>query len=137
MKGKVEYEGEMRFQGRAESGATLAFDADAGKSPKPSGPSPVEAALLATAACSASDVVSILRKMRQPLEGLRVEATGERATEDPRVFVAIHLDYEVQGPWKPEAVERAINLSLEKYCSVGIMMKRSGAKVTSSFSIVG
>jgi putative redox protein len=132
----LEYQGETRFHGKAESGATLTLDADAGKSPKPSGPSPVEAALLATAACSASDVVSILRKMRQPLEGLRVEATAERATLDPRVFVAIHLDYEVRGRVKPEAAERAIRLSLEKYCSVGVMMKPSGAKVTSAFRIV-
>lgn len=136
MKGTVEYRGEMRFQGTAGSGGTLAFDADADKSPKPSGPSPMEATLLSAAACSASDVVSILRKMHQPLQGLRVEATGERAAEDPRVFVAIHLDYEIRGPVKPEAVERAINLSLEKYCSVSIMMKRSGAKVTSAYRIV-
>lgn len=84
------------------------------------GPSPVEALLLALASCNAADVVDILGKMRVPLDGLEVVAEGDRAPHAPRRFTAIRLHYVVRG-LPPEAepkLRQAIELSREKYCSV-------------------
>ena len=82
------------------------------------GPSPPQHAAVGLAGCMAVDVVDILRKGRHPLTGLRVTFTGERAEHPPRRFLRIDLRFEVQGAVPPEAVERAIALSREKYCSV-------------------
>jgi putative redox protein len=83
------------------------------------GPSPVEALLHALAACTASDVVSILEKKRVPVQDLRVEVTGTRRDEYPRRYIAIKLTFDVRAAGATEqGVRQAIDLSLEKYCSV-------------------
>lgn len=97
--------------------------------------SPVEMLLMSLGACSAIDIVTIMEKARTPVESLRVELSGERSDVHPRVFTKIHLEYIVKGKGiKPEALERAIHLSEEKYCSVSAMV-RDVAKITSSFRI--
>src|SRR5207249_8478893 len=83
----------MRFRAKAEDGHEILFDGGEAESRR--GPSPVQATLLATMACTASDVVSILRKERIPFSALEIEAEAERAQEVPRVFTKIHLHYRV------------------------------------------
>jgi putative redox protein len=83
------------------------------------GPGPMLTLLLAAAACSASDVVVILEKMRVTLRDLRIEIAGTRREEEPRRYIAVHLEYHIGGKGvDPLKARRAIDLSLEKYCSV-------------------
>ena len=90
---------------------------------------------MGTGACSAIDVVHILRKARQAITGCVVELEADRAAEDPKVFTRIHFHYIVTGKGlAPAQVERAIRLSQDKYCSATAMMART-AQVTSDFEI--
>jgi putative redox protein len=106
------WSGDLRFD--ASSGANSAIvDGDS-----KSGPSPTQHAAIGLAGCMAADVVDILRKGRHPLTALRVTFTGTRAEQPPRRFLQIELRFDVRGAVPPDAVERAIALSREKYCSV-------------------
>src|SRR3989475_11178167 len=117
----------MRFQAKADEGHEILFDGGEAESRR--GPSPMQATLLATMACTASDVVSILRKERVPFRALDIQAEAERAKDVPREFNRIHLHYLVRGDNNQQAaVKRAIDLSSEKYCSVGIMLRRAGVE---------
>ncbi|HEX9566289.1 MAG TPA: OsmC family protein [Thermoplasmata archaeon] len=125
----------MRFRAKADDGHEILFDG--GDEEARRGPSPMQATLLATMACTASDVVSILRKERVPFRGLDIEAEAERAKDVPRVFTKIHLHYRVRGDNIHEAaVKRAIDLSSEKYCSVGIMLRRAGVEFVNTHEIL-
>jgi putative redox protein len=110
------------FEGIAENGNTVLFDADAAHT---HGPSPMEAVLMALCACTSVDVVSILKKKRQELTRLRVTATAEQAPAPPRVFTKITLTYAVSGKLSRKAVEDAVALSKDKYCSVSKMLERA------------
>jgi putative redox protein len=110
------------YQGVAENGNTILFDADAAHT---HGPSPMEAVLMALCGCTSVDVVSILKKKRQPLTGLRVSAVAEQAPTPPRVFTRIKLTYAVSGKLSRKAVEDAVALSKEKYCSVSLMLEKA------------
>ena len=104
----------MAFEGAAAGKPAITIDSD-GKT----GPGPMETLLLALAGCTASDVVSILEKMRFPVRALRVDVAGERRTEHPKRYTSIVLTYRVAAPGAPEErVRHAIDLSLERYCSV-------------------
>ncbi|HOB34442.1 MAG: OsmC family protein [Firmicutes bacterium] len=100
------------------------------------GVSPMEAVLLAAGGCSGLDVVSILGKMRQPLQALEIQVVGERQEEHPRYFRTITIKYLLKGNLDPEKVKHAIELSLNKYCSVtnGLAPK---ARITYAFEISG
>ena len=116
----AEWQGDLRFKGRSESGHTQLLDASAAHE---AGPSPMEAVLTALCACTSVDVVGILHKKRQNLRGLCVEAAAERQDNPPRVFTRIHLTYKASGAGLDRAaVERAVELSKEKYCSVSRML---------------
>lgn len=98
--------------------------------------SPMEFLLAGVAGCTAVDVVSILRKMRQPIDGLTVEINGIRADDHPKVYQTAELVYVVQGQGvDAEAVERAIRLSKDKYCSASIMFQRAGVSFQTSYRI--
>ena len=88
------------------------------------GPSPMQALAFGLAGCMAMDVVHVLKKGRHDLRGMRADLTGQRANEEPRRFTAIALHYTVTGDVPAEAVERAITLSREKYCSVWHSMRQ-------------
>lgn len=136
MRGVVQFLGEMQFSATTEGGQGWIMDSPPDPT-IPRGPSPVETVLLAAATCSAMDLVYILRRMRTPPESLFVDVEGERAAEEPRVITRMRLHYRVGGKGVTEAkVKRAINLSLEEYCSVIIMMKRGGVAVSSSWEIL-
>jgi len=96
---------------------------------------PMQSLLMAAAGCSTIDIVMILEKMRQPLEDINVAVEGTRREEIPRTYTDIHLHYILKGDLKEKKVEQAINSSLEKYCSVSLMLEKA-AKITSSFEII-
>lgn len=110
----LNWTGGLRFEGGEPGGPVSQVDGD-----NASAPGPMLHLLLAAASCSAADVVDILAKMREKLEHLDVEAWGDRRDDPPRRFLAIRLKFRVRGEALSEAkVRRAIDLSLEKYCSV-------------------
>ena len=98
------------------------------------GPSPMQALAFGLAGCMAMDVVHVLRKGRHDLRGLRADLKGERLPHDPRRFTRIQLHYTVTGNIPPEPIERAIQLSREKYCSVWHSM-RQDIDLETSFSV--
>src|SRR5258708_5408545 len=98
------------------------------------GPSPVQALAFALAGCMGMDVVHILRKGRLDLRGLKIALTAERAPEDPHRITAVTIDFTVTGDVPKEQVQRAINLSHEKYCSVWHSM-RQDIPLTTTISI--
>jgi putative redox protein len=110
------------FEGISENGNKILFDTDSAHT---HGPSPMEALLMALCSCTSVDVVSILKKKRQPLTGLRVSAVAEQAPSPPRVFTKIKLTYAVSGKLSRKAVEDAVALSKEKYCSVSLMLEKA------------
>ena len=114
-----------RFVGSATSRHAIVIDAGAEKTAN----SPMELVLLGLCGCTASDVVGILRKKREPFTGLEVQAKGERASGHPAVYTAIHLTYLVRGQVSKKAMEDALRLSKEKYCSVSAMLEKT-AKIT-------
>jgi putative redox protein len=114
-----------RFVGTAGSGHAIVTDAAAEKS----APSPMELVLIGLCGCTASDVLSILRKKRQALTGLEVRAEAERAPDPPQVYTSIRLTYRVKGPVERKAMEDAVRLSQEKYCSVSAMLQKT-ARIT-------
>jgi putative redox protein len=102
------------FSGGAQGGPSLTLDGNGAEAP-----GPMDTLLLALAACTGSDVVSILEKMRFPVRALTIEVTGERRTEHPKRYTAIVLTFRIDAPGVPEERARhAIDLSMEKYCSV-------------------
>ena len=136
MKATVTWAGERTFLGRTESGHAIAFGAAHGPDGLKPGPSPMELLLLGTGGCSAYDVVHILERGREPIMDVTVEIDAERAAEDPKVYTRIHMHFVVKGRGLSEAkVERAIGLSVEKYCSASAMMAAT-AKLTHDFEIV-
>jgi putative redox protein len=95
----------------------------------------METVLAGTGACTAYDVVLILKRGRHDVQGCSVKLTSERAATDPKVFTKIHMHFTVSGNVPATAVERAIALSHEKYCSATIMLAKTAA-ITTSFEIV-
>ena len=131
----------MGFVAETGSGHTLVMDGapDADK-PDNGGqnlaPRPLETVLAGTGGCTAYDVVLILRRGRHDVRGCSVKLTAERATEDPKVFTRIHMHFSVSGKALPAAaVERAISMSHEKYCSASIMLGKT-AEISTSFELL-
>lgn len=131
MLAQVTWVEDKRFVGRAASGHAIVVDASA----KKQGSSPMELLLIGMAGCTAYDVMSILEKKRQKVTGLEVSAQAERAEEPPRVYTKIEVEYVLRGrDIKPKAVEDAIHLSEEKYCSASVMLGKT-AQITTSYRI--
>ena len=105
------------------------------REPQWAGLKPSDLLMLAAASCSSYDVIMILSKQKEPLEGLEVNCTGVQEEEPPYQFTSLHLHYIVRGPVNPKKVERAIKLSEEKYCSVTNTLKH-GVKITHDFEVV-
>ena len=114
-----------RFLGQASSGHAVVVDAAKEKTAS----SPMELVLIGLCGCTASDVVNILRKKREPFTSLEVRAEAERAAEPPSVYTAIKLTYRVGGQVSRKGMEDAVRLSKEKYCSVSAMLQKT-AKIT-------
>lgn len=135
MKARVQLVEGMTFVAESGSGHAVVVDAAPDVGGRNLGARPMELVLMGTGACSAIDVVHILRKARQPITGCVVEMDSERAPEDPKVFTRIHFHYVVTGKGlAPAQVERSIKLSKEKYCSATIMLAKM-AEITFDFEI--
>ncbi len=126
------------------TGSNLEFDATMGSgyqfkmssNPGAESGSPMEMLLAGVVGCTGIDVVSILQKMRQTVHGVDVEIKALRAEDYPMVYTEAELVYTVRGEnIDPQAVEKAIALSEEKYCSASIMFRRSGVKMSTSYRI--
>lgn len=115
---------DQRFDAISASGHKIVVDGD-----HKAGNSPMELVLIGLCGCTGYDVVSILRKKREPFTSLEVKADAERATKPPQVYTKIHLTYRVGGKVSHKAVEDAVRLSEEKYCSVAAMLSKT-AKIT-------
>ena len=133
----VDWKGNFRLDARNEKGVSVGFDLTKEHGGEETALSPMETLLASLAACTSYDVLAILKKKRQEVTDYSVEAVAERREDPPpKVFTKIHLKYLIKGEnIAPEAVDRAIGLSVEKYCSVGAMLRNSVA-ITSSFQIV-
>ena len=135
MKSSVQWAGGRTFIGHSGTGHSIVFGNPHNDGPRP-GPSPMELMLIGAGGCSTYDVVSIMEKSRQRIEDCVVELTGERADTDPKVFVRVHMHFTVSGRGlDPKRVERAINLSVEKYCSASAILAAT-AELTHDFEII-
>ncbi len=132
MQARVKWVEGLSFIGESASGHQLLMDGNAGEK----APSPMEMVLIAAGGCSAIDVVSILQKGRQNVRDCEVKLTSTRRDEAPRLFTDINLHFIVSGDGLTEkSVERAVQLSAEKYCSVSLMLGKS-VNITHSFEIL-
>jgi len=96
---------------------------------------PMESVLMAIASCSTIDIVMILEKMKQQLDDIEVTVDGVRATEIPKVYTDIKVHYKLYGTIKEKKAEQAVKSSIEKYCSVALMIEKT-AKITATFEVV-
>lgn len=135
MKARVKWAENRTFIGQSGTGHKFVFGTKEEDGTTP-GPSPMELVLIGTGGCSAYDVVSILEKGREQVEDVVVELDADRADATPAVFTRIHMQFTVKGRGlNPTKVERAIQLSVEKYCSASAMMAKT-AEVTHGFEVV-
>ncbi len=130
--GTVKWIVEEKFVATSPSGHALPLDSDRKSN---TAPGPMELLLLALGACTATDIVIILKKKRQKLEALEVLCSGERATDPPQVWTKLELVYRLRGQLDDAAVQQAIQLSEEKYCSVSAMLKKT-ATITWRYEIL-
>lgn len=131
-KASVTWQEKKAFLGVSPSGHNLQIDAD-----KENGASPMELILLGLGGCASYDVVSILQKSRQEVTDVRCELTANRAETVPAVYTDIHMHFTVTGQdIKDKQVEKAVNLSAEKYCSASRMLVQGGVNITHDFEVV-
>lgn len=129
-------EGGMSFVAETGSNHRVMMDGPPEAGGQNLAPRPMELLLAGTGGCTAFDVVMILQKGRHAVTGCEVSLQADRAESDPKVFTRIHFHFQVSGKaLKPEAVERAIQLSKEKYCSASIMLGKTAA-ITHDFEII-
>jgi putative redox protein len=125
----------VNFQATNTTGNSILMDGSEAIGGKGNGVRPMETLLMGVAGCSSIDIVLILQKMKQDLLDIKVEVTATTIkVEDAKEYDTIHVHYDLYGPLKESKVEKAINLSLEKYCSVSKMLE-SKSSITSSFKI--
>ena len=130
MKTSVQWTDGVQFVAETGSGHAFVLDGAPEYGGRNTGARPMELLLAGAAACTAFDIVGMLKKSRQPVTGVRVEAEAERADTEPKVFTTIKLTYHVRGKGVDRtAVERAVKLSKEKYCSATAMLGKT-AEIT-------
>ncbi|MEE9438549.1 MAG: OsmC family protein [Saprospiraceae bacterium] len=121
--------GERNFKGTNERGQSLHFSGNK------TAVSPMETVLMAAAACSSIDIEIFLGKMRQEYDKIEVEVKAKRVDDVPSVFSDIHLHYKLYGDIKESKAKKAVDMSMDKYCSVSIMLKKA-VNITHSFEII-
>ncbi len=135
MKTCIQWKGNVSFLGESDSGHQVLMDGAPEAGGQNQGPRPMEMILMGLGGCTTFDVIFILKKARQDVTDCVVNIEAQRATTDPKVFTHIHLHFILSGNnLNPQQVERAINLSAEKYCSASIMLKNT-VKITHDFEI--
>lgn len=126
----------MSFIAETGSGHLVAMDGAPAAGGRNLAPRPMELLLAGAGGCTSFDVVLILKRGRHDVRGCEVKLEADRADEDPKVFTRIHMHFVVSGKGlKPEAVERAVRMSAEKYCSASIMLGKT-AEMSHTFEVV-
>ena len=135
MKARVKWLEDMTYVGESGSGHGVVMDGPPDLGGRNLGPRPMEMLLLGMGACSAIDVIHILKKSRQKVSDCEVELEADRADSEPKVFTRIHIHFVVTGKdLKEQQVARAVSLSAEKYCSASIMLGKS-AEIEHSYEV--
>jgi putative redox protein len=129
----VKWIGDEKFAAISPSGHAMVFDSDRESN---KGVGPMETLLMALGACTATDIVIVLKKKRQKLEALEVICSGERAPNPPSVWAKLEILYKLRGKLDEAAVKHAIELSEEKYCSVSATLRKT-ATLTWRYEISG
>jgi len=136
MKARIKWVENVCFMGESETGHAVILDGALDAGGRNLGMRPMEMLLIGMGACTSFDVVTILKKSRQPVTDCVAEIEAARADEIPKVFTRIHVHFVVTGNGlNPAQVERAVKLSAEKYCSASIMLGKA-AEITHDFEIV-
>jgi putative redox protein len=128
---KITWVEDMQFVAQGETGHAIVMDSGEESGGHDSAARPMEVLLMGVLGCTAMDVISILKKKRQAVKGLKISATGDRAPEHPKYYTKIHLEYVAYGDVDLEALDRSAQLSEEKYCSA-IATVRGKAEITRS-----
>lgn len=137
MKTTVQWVDGVSFAAESTTGHRVVMDGPPDLGGRDLGPRPMELLLMGMGGCASFDVLSMLKKSRQQVEGCVAELVAERADAVPAVFTKIHLKFIVTGrQLKEPQVKRAVSLSAEKYCSASIMMEAAGVEVTHSYELV-
>lgn len=136
MKAEVKWLGGRAFEGTPGSGHSVIMDSSPDFGGEDRGIRPMEMMMLGMGGCTSIDVMNILEKSRQDVTGCVAEISAERAETEPKVFVRMHVHFKVTGRnLEPKRIERAIQLSAEKYCSASIMLGKT-AEITHDFEII-
>ncbi|MDP6785567.1 MAG: OsmC family protein [Rhodospirillales bacterium] len=136
MKARIQWLQDRAFTGISGSGHAVVMGRTTGPEGRSIGPSPMEMVLMGVGGCTAFDVIHILEKSREPVEGCVVELDSERAETDPQVFTRVHMRFAVTGRGLDAAkVERAVKLSAETYCSASAMIEKT-AEITHEIEII-
>jgi len=131
----VQFDGDMRFVATSATGHHITLDASPEGGGHDAGPMPIELVLMGLGGCTAMDVLGILRKMRQDVTDYSIQVHGTRRDDHPKVFTEVMVEHVVTGRHvSVEAVEKAVRLSWEKYCSVGAMLEK-GAHMTHTWRV--
>lgn len=137
MKARIKWVEDVMFVAESGTGHAIVLDGAPESGGRNMGMRPMELMALSVGSCSSYDVVTILKKARQQITSCEAEVTAQRVDATPAVFESIHLHFKVSGTELSEKqVERAIELSADKYCSASIMLKNAGVKVTHDFEIL-
>jgi len=120
----------FHLQATNEDGLTVETDGSPAIGGHNAGMRPMQLLLSAVGSCSSIDIILLLKKQRQDLKDIRIAVTGTRRDEEPRIFTAIHVAYTLVGDIDDKKAERACRLSMEKMCSVSLMLKAGGVEVT-------
>lgn len=134
MKANVSWQGKVQFEAEVTSGHKITMDGIKAIGGQDKGASPVELLLSSVGGCSGIDVVMILEKMRQNLTSLNVEVTGQRNDDYPKRFTDIHAHFVLEGDVEAEKAGQAIQLSMEKYCTVSLTLN---SNITYSYEVNG
>ncbi|MEI6544177.1 MAG: OsmC family protein [Methylococcales bacterium] len=137
MQATIKWVDGVMFVGETGSGHTVVMDGPPDHGGRNMGPRPMEMILIGLGGCSSFDVVQILQKGRNDIVSCVTEIAAERVDAVPSVFTKIHLHFIVSGKGlKESAVERAVKLSAEKYCSASIMLGKAGVEITHDFEVI-
>ena len=137
MNGMVKWVDNVMFVAKSGSGHSIVLDGAPEGGGRNSGMRPMELMALSVASCSSYDVVTILKKARQEISSCEADVEAVRVDSVPSVFESIHLHFRVSGTnLNAKQVQRAVELSADKYCSASIMLKNSGVKITHDFEII-
>ena len=135
-KAKIKFTDGMQFTGEADSGHAIVMDADAEAGGKNTGLRPMELLLIGIGGCSGMDIVSILKKKKEKVAGIEINVNGNNADNYPKKYTDIDLEFIIKGKSiSEESVKRAVQLSMDKYCSVKASLEGS-AKITFKYKII-